>query len=113
MRYDTFLGMSKEDVLELCSVCNKTGKSIGIGNISQADDNNKIIHFMNPQSTPTRNGKHYLLDFMTIHKPEVVNNVRQLVDQQQMWPTNAGWWQMLGQHGYLNYRGGIQLRRYT
>lgn len=111
MRYDTMLGMGKKELYRLCQTCYTTGKSIGIGNTNSADDRNKMIHMM--PLMPFVAPKPFLLDFMSIHKPESVANVQELVNNEQMWPTNAGWFQMLGENGYLNYRGGIQLWRYA
>lgn len=111
MRYDTYLGSHKDCFTELCQISKATKKSIGVGNSGRNDDSNKLMHFMKP--TPAGAVKQRLLDFMTIHNQDDCLNVKELVDEEKMWPTNAGWWQILGSNGYLNYRGGIQLKRYT
>lgn len=111
MRYDTVLGPHKDSLYQLCELCYQSGNPIGIGNSNSKDDYNKTIHEM--PHTVFNSSNDYLLDFMTIHKQNNVENVEHLVKEEKMWPTNAGWWQMLGKNGYLNYRGGIQLQRYT
>jgi len=109
MRYDTFLG-NTDKLMELCEQCNRDGASIGIGNTNRKDDENKLMAFQ--PLLPFRASKPFLLDFMTIHKPEACLNVCSLVEQERMMPTNAGWHQILGMNGFRNYRGAIQLKRY-
>lgn len=113
MRYDTILGMGKEKFAEMLNLCYNSGNSIGLGNTNGQDDANKTMHYNVPQATPLRGKNPYMLDFANIHKPEVCKNVKELVDAEQMWPTNAGWYQIMGHNGYMNFKGGIQLKRYT
>jgi hypothetical protein len=112
MRYDTILGCDKSEYLELCKRVEKYGVSIGVGNFSGACDNNKNKHREKPERWfPENPNKEKILDFMNIHKFTNFKNVQDLVDREEMWPTNAGWLQVLGQSGYENYHGGIQLSR--
>ena len=111
MRYDTFLGNHSLKFLELCNFCNNTGVSIGIGNTSNSDDKNEKMYQIVPSQYST---KEFMLDFMNIHKYKNIENVLQLIEDKEMFPTNAGWWQILSKRGWghKNYRGGIQLARH-
>lgn len=111
MRYDTFLGPHKQRLLDMCNYVNASGKAIGVGNTSLRDDLNTNIH-MYPFEEYQSN-KDFMLDFMTIHKPENIANVMELNEKKGLWPTNSGWWLILSEPGYghKNYRCGIQLAR--
>ena len=111
MRYDTIIGCSPSSYMKLCQRVIDRGICIGIGNVSAKCDNDKRKHLKPPKGFPKVNGRDFILDFMNIHRPENILNVQELVDREEMWPTNAGWFQILGHVGYENYNGGIQLSR--
>ena len=112
MRYDTYLGPHKKQLIKLCDHTNITGQAIGIGNSSAVDDLNKNIH-LSPFVEYISTNSESMLDFMTIHKPKNIANVMELNEKKGLWPTNSGWWLILSKPGYghKNYRFGIQLAR--
>lgn len=113
MRYDTFLGDHKKDLYALCEECYNTSYAIGIGNTCKTDDDNRMIYTQ--KFTPFQHSgqSHYMLDFLNIHKQKNISDVMSLLKNKMLFPTNAGWWQILSESfsGHRNYKGGITLAR--
>lgn len=111
MRYDTFLG--QHDWLSLVEHAFKNNIAIGVGNANGSDDADHLM--MDRPPTIHGNSSKFMLDFMNIHKRNNIANALALNEEKRLWPTNAGWYQLLSQNysGHENYRGGIQLKRYT
>ena len=114
MRYDTILG--KHNWIDLVDECYSTKKSIGVGNTSQKQDNDNEIHNnLYKKFNELDSAKPYMLDFINIHLACNINNAIRMNDTKMLWPTNAGWYQLLSKDfsGHQNYVGGIQLARYA
>ena len=112
MRYDTVLGNHTMQLTELCEYVMDTGKAVGIGNSKYADDKNQkmTLHMRDF----AHDDPDLLFDFMNIHKRENIDNVLQLIEEEKMFPTCTGWWQILSKpyKGHRNIKGGIQLTRH-
>lgn len=114
MRYDTILG--KHNWIELVDECYNTKKSVGVGNTSQKEDNDDNIHNKPYKKFTEANSlRPYMLDFINIHLSCNIKNAVKMNEEENLWPTNAGWYQLLSKdfNGHQNYVGGIQLARYA
>tara|TARA_R110002153_G_scaffold205383_1_gene358143 strand:+ start:2920 stop:3597 length:678 start_codon:yes stop_codon:yes gene_type:complete len=110
MRYDTILGDHDWTFIAKQVISEKV--VVGIGNNGAIQDQNNKYHQKKPHLDVV-SGKR-MLDFMIMHVPSALVDCDALHERKELYPQNAGWYQVLrADSTTLNYSGGIQLKRYT